>query len=56
MIYELKQTIINDAKNYLLSKYEYIDKFNAIREIVQTDSRMSTKDALKAWKLAYENE
>jgi len=56
MIYELKQMIINDWKNYLLNRYEYIDKFDAIREIVQCDSSMSTKDALRAWKLAYENE
>jgi hypothetical protein len=53
MISELKQVIINDWKNYLLHRYEYINKFDAIREIVNIDKSMSTKDALRAWKLAY---
>ena len=55
MITELKQMYIRDYATLLKKRYDCIGKLDAIRFITQQDSRMSIKDALKAYELAYNN-
>jgi len=54
MIIELKQMYIRDYARLLKEHYDCIGKLDAIRWITQQDSRMSIKDANKAYKLAFE--
>ena len=52
---ELKKQKIQDAANYLKSRYDYIDKFDGIRLLTNMKVGIDLKMALKAWKIAYED-
>jgi hypothetical protein len=54
MITELKQMYIRDYARLLKENYDCIGKLDAIRWITQQDSRMTIKDAVKSYKLAYD--
>ena len=54
MTYELKKMYIRDYARLLKENYDCIGKLDAIRWITQQDSKMSIKDAVKSYKLAYD--
>ena len=54
MTYELKQMYIRDYARLLKENYDCIGKLDAIRWITQQDSRVTIKDAVKSYKLAYD--
>nr|AKH47479.1 hypothetical protein [uncultured marine virus] len=53
MITELKQMYIRDYARLLKERYDCIGKLDAIRWITQQDNRMTVKDAVKSYNLAY---
>jgi len=55
MITELKQMYIRDYARLLRKRYDCINKLDAIKWITQQDSRMTIKDAIKAYELAYDD-
>ena len=55
MNFELKKQKIQDAANYLKSRYDYINKFDGIRLLTNMKAGIDLQMALKAWKIAYED-
>ena len=51
---ELKKQKIQDGANYLKSRYDYINKFDAIRLLTNMKVGIDVQMALKSWKIAYE--
>ena len=48
------KTLIRDYARLLKERYDYIGKLDAIRWITKQDSRMTIQDAVKSYKLAYD--
>lgn len=53
---QLKQQKIQDAATYLKSRYDYINKFDGIRLLTNMKVGIDVQMALKAYKIAYEQD
>jgi len=54
MTAELKQIHIRDCARLLKERYDCICKLDAIKWIIQQNNKMTIKDAVKSYNLAYD--
>ena len=52
---ELKKQKIQDGAKYLKSRYDYINKFDAIRLLTNMKVGIDVQMALNSYKIAYED-
>ena len=52
---ELKKQKIQEGVKYLKSRYDYINKFDAIKHLTSMKIGIDLQMALKAWKIAYKD-